>query len=444
MKKKYPEPVKRGDSSSYFFWFTESNGKRRRVSTGKGKGQKEQARQFIRDYIDRKESGLSKTFREYSSKFFVWEECPRVARLLDEGKSIGKSHVSKSRRWLEKYVFPDTIFSEIPINEIKRGDILDFRKRLQKISPGENTINKVVATIKTVLSEAAYRQDISYNPGSQVGEIKYEQRERAKLELNEVRELLSILSDSTAWEVQRIQSEVITKGLRKKKSYNYKEEFKLRINEELGIGILKAEELQRNILMNLVLSTFICTGLRAGELRALIWSAVDLDSSRVKINKAFKSDKEEGLPKWNKTREIALPSILIERLRKWKEYTPFNEPSDYVFATVTGVPPGQTWIRKNLQKLIKETDEDSDFEFVIDDRWITPHAFRHTLNTHLLAGGVPPLLVQTYLGWSSDEQKILSRVQRSYTELRLFALEDVAKKIDDMYGNVKKIQQNIV
>jgi len=58
------------------------------------------------------------------------------------------------------------------------------------------------------------------------------------------------------------------------------------------------------------------------------------------------------------------------------------------------------------------------------------------LNTHLLAAAVPPLLVQTFLGWSSQEQRILTAVQRTYTELRLFRIEDVAKKIDELY-NIK-------
>ena len=38
------------------------------------------------------------TFREYAEPFFVWETCPRVKRRLNEGKSIGKTHVQKSRR----------------------------------------------------------------------------------------------------------------------------------------------------------------------------------------------------------------------------------------------------------------------------------------------------------------------------------------------------------
>ena len=109
-------------------------------------------------------------------------------------------------------------------------------------------------------------------------------------------------------------------------------------------------------------------------------------------------------------------------------------PGDFVFSDEDGHPIGQTWIRKNLQRVLKAADESEDLTFKVGDRWLTPHACRHTFNTHLLAAGVPPLLVQTFLGWSSQEQRILTAVQRTYTELRLFRIEDIAKKIDELYG----------
>ncbi len=431
MAKKYPDPIKRKDSGKYFFWFTESDGSRRKVSTGCGKGQKEAARQFIRNYIDKKAGGIVKTFREYSEPFFIWESCPRVNRLLEENKNIGEMHVKKSRSWLENYVYTDTIFPDIPINEIKRGDILDLRQRVKRVSPGENTTNKVIVTVKTILSEAAYRQDITVNPGSAVGNIKYEQKQRAKLELSEVHDLLSYTANPIGWDVLRIQNEVMYS--RQKKGFDYKKAFQNRIKAELKISIPESDLMLKNVLADLMIATFICTGIRAGELRGLVWSAVDMETGRVRIDRAFKSEKVIALPKWNKTREIALPKLLLTKLEKWKHESPYTKPDNYVFSTADGNAVGQSWIRKNVKRVLNTIDKDEDYDFKIDGDWITPHAFRHTLNTHLLAAGVPPLLVQSYLGWSSEEEKILTRVQKSYTELRLFNLEDVSKKIDEIY-----------
>ena len=167
MRRKYPEPWKRPGSPFYQWWYADADGKRVRISTGQLL--KEKAREEIRRYVDGLTSttGLTTTtFRAYAEPFFRWQTCPRVARLRDEGKSIGKTHVAKSSRWLEKYVFDDKELSDLPIKEIKRADILDLRNRLRAAKEGRtNTVNKVIATAKTILSEAAFRQDIDLAPG---------------------------------------------------------------------------------------------------------------------------------------------------------------------------------------------------------------------------------------------------------------------------------------
>ena len=439
MVKKYPEPVLRKDAKvkKYcFFYIDPLTGSRRKKTTPCGKGEKEKARDYIRDFMDQlrgenQNEDQQPTFREYADPFFIWDKCPRVARLLDDGKSIGRTHVEKSRRWLESYVFTDTTFSSLKITEIKRRDILDLRTRLKKTAPGDNTRNKVIASVKTVLSEAAYRQDIAYNPGAEIGNIEYEQRERAKLEIWEVRELLHFIDNPAGWRVQEIQYEIYT-------APHYqgdpRADFRRRVKAELSISIPEAEEAQRTILAELILTTFLCSGMRAGELRALRWGAINFKTGRVQIDRAFKSEHEEGAPKWNKTRETAFPRLLLDRLQRWKDISLFPKDEDFAFATPAGKAPGQTWIRNNIKRIVSALDKNQRYKFKIKDRWITPHALRHTLNTHLLAAGVPPLLVQSCLGWSSEEQKILTRVQRNYTELRLFNIEEVAKKIDELYG----------
>jgi len=332
------------------------------------------------------------TFKEYAAPYFVWETCPRVARLLDEGKNIGRTHVSKSRRLLDLHVFKDSRFANLPMRDISRGDLLDLRKRLRP-TLGLNTLNKVIITVKTVLSEASFRGDIPVNPGARVGNIKYDQAQRGVFTVEEAREILSV----------------------------------------------RPGEMKTSLLVDCFVTTLLCTGIRAGELRALRWGSVDLKTGRTAIVEAFKGEKEIGDPKWGKKREIALPSILLNRLKRWNKESAYNTPEGFIFSDLDGHPIGQTWIRNNLQRVLKAADEKEDLTFKIGDRWLTPHACRHTLNTHLLAAGVPPLLVQTFLGWSSQEQRILTAVQRTYTELRLFRIEDVAKKIDELYGVKEKV-----
>ena len=70
---------------------------------------------------------------------------------------------------------------------------MDLRNRLRAKKNGSqtNTVNKVIATVKTILSEATFRQDIDSNPGADVGNVKYQQLERGTFTVEETREILS-------------------------------------------------------------------------------------------------------------------------------------------------------------------------------------------------------------------------------------------------------------
>jgi hypothetical protein len=69
--------------------------------------------------------------------------------------------------------------------EIRRAHILDLRNRLKE-KTGLNTVNKVIATVKTVLSEAYFRQEIEIDPGSRIGNIQHAKQERGILSLEEL------------------------------------------------------------------------------------------------------------------------------------------------------------------------------------------------------------------------------------------------------------------
>jgi len=394
MIKKYPDPLKRKDSKYFFFWFREPDGTRKKVSTGFSRGQKEQAREFIRQYVDRKSGGLSHTFRNYSNPYFIMTTCPRVQRLKQEGKTIGETHVKKSRSWSDRHILTDH-FADIPLNEIRRADVLDLRSRLLKAGNGENTVNKAMDTVKSILGEAAYRQDLAYNPAGEVGKLKYKQQEKTKLDMNEIQDILSYASNPIGWEVSRIEREIMTGS-----HENYKEAYHKAIKERLKISIPQAETAQKETLTGLLVSFFACTGCRVGEVRAMRWKNIDLETGRTKIHEAFKSEKELGLPKWNITREIVLTTSLLSQLKKWKDATYYNGSDNFIFSTADGESVGITWIRKNFIKFINKIDKDPNSNFVIGDHTITPHIYRHSLNTNLLAAEVSPLLVQTFLGWS--------------------------------------------
>jgi len=170
----YPKTYKRSGKKYYYFHYYNKN---KRLEKSNRQTTKYKAEQFIKDFIDRfnnpsKPPSHDKgeiSFKDYAEPYFKWNTCPRVRRRLNEGKSIGKTHVKKSRQWLEKYVFPDT-FSTLKMNLIRRADILELRESVQK-QVGAYTCNKVIVTVKTIFSKAFFREEIERNPGARIGNI---------------------------------------------------------------------------------------------------------------------------------------------------------------------------------------------------------------------------------------------------------------------------------
>jgi len=399
IKKKYPEPFRREGSKIYYFTATE-DGKRRNVSTGETT--KERAREQIREYMDRARSTTSAaTFREYSSSFFIWEEkkapsCPHAARLVAEGKVIGRQHCLAQRRLLERWILTDPVFPELRMNEIRRAHVVDLRARLLARSGKPNTTGKAVEALKVVLSEAEFREEIDANPGARVTKPKAEPRKRGAFTTEEVKQLL--------------------------------EERPGRMGSDARIG-----------------AAFYCLfllGIRCGELRALRWRHLDLEARRGSIEEAVKGEKgeETGKPKWEKTRAVALPKLLVAELKDWKKLTPKKGTDDLVFADEEGAALTQQILKDAFASMLEaastaEKEEDPLLEPA--GRWLTPHSARHSLNSALLSAGASPLAVAEFMGWSSELGRALSRVQAGYTHLELVDLMKIADTIDGLF-TIKK------
>ena len=306
---------------------------------------------------------------------------------------MGTVHVAKSRRWLDQVLSLAPEFADKPIARIKRGDLLDLRAWLEGELTGKpNTTNKMVSTVKTVLSEAFFRGDIDADPGSRVGVLEYQQRRRGVMEILEVREILS----------------------------------------------KRPGEMATSPLVDLAIALLFCTGLRVGEVRALRWDAIDMDTGRCLIREAFKNEKEIGKPKWDKSRDIVLPLLLLRRLEAWHELHPPDDPRQFILSVGGGPPVGVTWLRNCFKRVLASAEASADIAFVAGDRWLTPHSCRHSLNSHLLAAETSPLLCQSFLGWSSVEVQTLTAVQKGYSHLQLLNLQDVADTIDRLYGPLKE------
>ena len=361
----YPEPHRQKGGKTYYFYAYEA-GKRRHLSTGKKL--KREAYAYIREYYDKKikHEYSTQTFREYSSIYYVWDTCPKIARALNEGKPMGTSHASQCRRNLDNYVLQDTIFPELSMMVIKRRDILDLRERL-KLPLGNkiNTLNKTIGAVKAIMAEAYFREDIQSDPGSRIGPLKEERTRRDVL---------------TPWELKTLFLE--RPGF---------------WDDQTGFDFFF-------VLAN--------TGMRSAELRALQWDKWDKEEKVIQIHRSWKGNKAEylGLPKWDKIRDIPVSDTVAAILNSRPQNGPF------LFSHADGSHLGYTWVNKRATASLKRS------ALPFGERKITSHCFRHTANTYLLAQGVNPVFVQAYLGWAKDSA--LTRVQEGYTHFLPVHIKD--------------------
>lgn len=373
-----PRPFRRKKSSIYYFYYYDESGKRTCRSTGKTR--KWEAADYIKDFLNElsgeEESAATisgrLTFREYAEPFFIWDKCPRVKRRLNEGKSIGQTHVTKSRGWLEQYVFPDR-FSTLKMSAIRRADILDLQERLRE-KTGTNTLNKVISTVKTVLSEAYFREDIDRNPGSRIGAIKYEKEEPGIFTQEEIKALF----ESDEFWTDR---------------YDY------------TCFLLAAT-----------------TGMRKGEILALRWKHVNWDESFLNIQEAWKNRTELGPPKWDSIRVVPLPEKGVEALKRIHDESLRCLPEDMVFCYDDGKRLGDTWWQKRFRKAMKKAEIDH------DSRNLKPHSFRHTINTILRNAGENPAKIRAALGWQKET------AQENYTHWQIEHLREQARIVDEILG----------
>ncbi len=362
----FKQKRKKGDV--WYFWYWDGP-RRRNKSTGKEL--KWQAKQEAEKFLAKKKSHNTELrLRQYADPFYDWDHCPHIRRLLDERKTIHRRYARACRGWLKKYVFEDPIAAK-PLAELTRADIIDFRSRLlQKLPDKINTVNKVMGTLKTVLKEAMIREDIERHPTFGVGNIK-ENRQRPG---------------------------IFTLP-----------EFQLMFPTET-LGHWKS--LQDHTCFLLAAST----GMRRGEILALRWRDLELEDGFVRVERAWKDVAEEGLPKWENRRSVPFllfKDRIISRLKELREASIRVGPDDLVFCYPSGERLGNTWWKNRFVAAMKNAEIDR------VARRLSPHSFRHSLNTLLRDAGKDPAKIRQVLGWRQE------RVQDGYTHFDIEHFQDL-------------------
>jgi integrase len=155
---------------------------------------------------------------------------------------------------------------------------------------------------------------------------------------------------------------------------------------------------ERRLFIPLVLGS-LC-GLRRGEITAIRWKSVNLDNGQIAVIASTEQlddgSTREKEAKSGRARTVALPSLAVEELRRWRlaqaeELLRLGIRADdetHVVTQFDGSPILPRSLTNAVSAFLKE--------------WrVTLHGLRHSHASHMLASNIHPKIVQGRLGHSS-------------------------------------------
>lgn len=201
--------------------------------------------------------------------------------------------------------------------------------------------------------------------------------------------------------MQAIQSNPARDVQVPRKLQKEKEKIKYLDNQELKKFLDYLERLDQSNYQNLfdvtLYKLLLATGCRIGEILALGWSDIDLDSSKISITKTLNRYHEVNSPKSKSSvREIDIDKATVLMLKQYKnrqqiESWQLGRTETVVFSVFVNKYPIPCNLRKRLIKHFKNAE-------VVD---VAFHGFRHTHASIMLNVGIDYKTLQHRLGHST-------------------------------------------
>jgi integrase len=373
--------LKRKRRGGGFIWYYRLSSDPKRVAHSTGTSNKGLARSLVDKMLTQEEPAeAGQTLRQFIEPYYVWDTCPHVRRLSAEGKQIGHAHVLNCRRLLERNVFKDAI-ADRQLLELRRADFIDFRDRLALVR-GPRTVNSTMAVLKAALQEGEYREEIPKNPALKIGSLQYQKRERGVFLQAE---LLALFGGDPPGPWRDLQARTC------------------------------------------FLLAWSC-GMRRGELYALRWRHIDLETRILRVDEAWKGGEEIGAPKWGRRREAPLAAAVVTSLQELRDDSLHTLPDDLIFCEDSGEMRSEQWWRDCFAEAMAAVKVGEDVGIDVRARHLSPHSFRHTINTQLLNEEIDPGKIRDMLGWTNIS------TQDGYTHRRGEDLRESADVVDRFLG----------
>lgn len=173
------------------------------------------------------------------------------------------------------------------------------------------------------------------------------------------------------------------------------------------------------------------TGCRKGEMLALKWEDIDLDNKIMSINKAIAYTPQEGFmlgdTKTGEHREVPLPDKLVKVLKEYKIYCGWCGTlleDGFIFHDTRG----------NFYRPTSLNIAVTQFQKKYNFGRLTPHIFRHSCASLLLAEGVDPVTVAEMLGHKVET--LLETYAHSIKEHQRDTSDTMERLLNDKIVNI--------
>lgn len=155
-----------------------------------------------------------------------------------------------------------------------------------------------------------------------------------------------------------------------------------RVPEALTAEEIKALLSQLDGPYYVMASLAAVTGLRVSELTALKWEDVDFNAGEIRLTRAIVCQHVGSLKTETSRKPVPMDAGLSAVLLDWRRRCPYNQDSDYVFASpeMHGTQP--LWPSSAMSKYIRPAAERAGIKKHV--RW---HVFRHSFATLLKGNG---------------------------------------------------------
>lgn len=327
-------------------WYFRISGEPGRPWHSTGTTRKHEAEAYVEKWLQ--DEPLPNTLAEFSSAFFVWENCSWIKLQHEKGKRFSRSVALSRRGHLCNHILPK--FGHRRLDTIRAGEVEDW---LVSLTLSNQSRNHLLFTFRIVLREAVRKNRIYANPLESLQQFAPKPRERDVFTVEELQMM-----------------------------------FPTDLTERDGIW--------GDRMWSTLFYLLATTGIRAGEARALRWDDVDLNASGLLIQRAVQPDGMISTPKSGEGRAVLLASRTREALAMWHDSTPLKDAEDLVFfSAATGRVIARETVSRRLSPALKRAG------VLMDGRNLVVHSFRHGYNT-MASRSLPGELVRKIIGHRSE------------------------------------------